>query len=48
MTINYIQKLLQGEKVEWKMLGEVADIVDGFALNTKDVKEQGKYSVIKI
>ena len=46
--MKYIDKLLQGAPVEWKTLGEVADIVDGFAIKAKEIQDHGEYAVIKI
>ena len=40
--MNYLEKLLQGAPVEWKTLGEVADIGTGSS-NRQDESENGKY-----
>ncbi|MDK4683892.1 restriction endonuclease subunit S [Kingella negevensis] len=47
MQINRIlAKFLQGEKVEWKTLGEVVTIEKGVQLNKSLLSETGKYPVI--
>lgn len=43
--MNYIQKLLNGEKVEWKTLGEVADLQRGTSITAKNLSE-GEIPVI--
>lgn len=40
--LKYMEKLLDGVEVEWKALGEVADIGTGSS-NRQDEAEQGKY-----
>lgn len=45
---NFIKDLLKGQEVEWKTLGEVAKITDGFALNAKNIEGEGAYSIVKI
>lgn len=46
MTINYIQKLLQGEKVEWRSLGEVAKLSRGRVISKDFLRDnKGKYPV---
>ncbi|MDO4224528.1 MAG: restriction endonuclease subunit S, partial [Bergeyella zoohelcum] len=40
--MTYIQKLLNGEKVEWKQLGEVAEIKTG-KLNANAAEKDGVY-----
>lgn len=45
--MNYIQKLLNGEKVEWKTLGEVCEIKTGQAVNKQIILDNlGEYPVI--
>ena len=39
--MSYIEKLLQGEEVEWKKLGEVCDFKNGFAFKSNLFKEEG-------
>ena len=41
--MNYIQKLLNGEKVEWKTLGEVCKINKGKQLNKTELRDEGEY-----
>ncbi|GJQ06334.1 type I restriction system specificity protein [Capnocytophaga cynodegmi] len=41
--MNRIENLLQGQKVEWKTLGEVCVINKGKQLNKTELKEEGKY-----
>ncbi|GIZ15816.1 restriction endonuclease subunit S [Capnocytophaga catalasegens] len=41
--MKYIENLLQGQKVEWKTLGEVCEINKGKQLNKTELKEEGKY-----
>lgn len=43
--ITYIEKLLNGQPVEWKKLGEVAEIKRGTSVTKKTVRE-GQYPVI--
>jgi JHP726-like protein len=43
--ITYIEKLLNGQPVEWKTLGEVAEIKRGTSVTKKTVRE-GQYPVI--
>lgn len=45
--MNYIQKLLGGEKVEWKTLGEICEIKTGQAVNKQIILNNlGEYPVI--
>ncbi|WP_287350586.1 hypothetical protein [Porphyromonas sp.] len=39
--ITYIEKLLKGQPVEWKTLGEVGTFVRGSGLQKKDLKDSG-------
>ena len=41
----YLERLLEGETVEWKKLGEVCDILRGKRLTKKELSEEGKYAV---
>ena len=41
----YIAKLLNGEKVQWKTLGEVCKILRGKRLTKKELSDEGKYPV---
>lgn len=41
-----IDEMLKNEKVEWKKLGDVCEIVKGKQFNRKDMLEDGKYPVI--
>ena len=41
----YLERLLEGEAVEWKTLGEVCDILRGKRLTKKELSEEGKYAV---
>lgn len=41
--IKYIEQLLQGQLVEWKSLGEVAEIQKGKQLNKTELTEVGRY-----
>lgn len=41
--IKYIEQLLQGQPVEWKPLGEVAEIQKGKQLNKTELTEVGRY-----
>ncbi|QCX54105.1 restriction endonuclease subunit S [Elizabethkingia sp. JS20170427COW] len=43
--MSYLDKLLQGEKVEWKTLGEVAELKRGTTV-TKNTSTEGIYPVI--
>ncbi len=44
-TLPFLERLLDGEKVEWKTLGEVCDILRGKRLTKKELSEEGKYAV---
>ena len=41
-----MEKLLVGEKVEWKKLGEVCEIIKGKQFNKEDMLEIASYPVI--
>ena len=43
--MSYIDKLLQGQEVQWKTLGEVADIKRGRRLVRKELSQNGCYAV---
>ncbi len=43
--LPYLERLLEGEAVEWKTLGEVCDILRGKRLTKKELSEGGKYAV---
>ena len=43
--LPYLERLLDGETVEWKTLGEVCDILRGKRLTKKELSEKGKYAV---
>lgn len=43
--MNYIENLLQGQKVEWKTLGEVCSVLRGKRLTKKELIENGEYPV---
>ena len=40
-TLPYLERLLDGEKVEWKTLGEVGTFVRGTSFQKKDFEEKG-------
>lgn len=42
---NFLEKLLDGQKVEWKKLGEVCNVLRGRRLTKKDMIEDGEYLV---
>lgn len=44
--MSKIDELLKNEKVEWKKLGEVCDIIRGVRVTKKDLLENGKYPVV--
>ena len=44
-TLPFLERLLDGEKVEWQTLGEVCDILRGKRLTKKELSEEGKYAV---
>lgn len=44
--MSKIDEMLKNEKVEWKKLGDVCEIVKGKQFNRKDMLEDGKYPVI--
>lgn len=44
--MSKIDKLLKNERVEWKKLGEVCEIVRGIRVTKKDLVENGKYPVV--
>ena len=41
--MSYIDKLLQGQEVQWKTLGEVTKLEKGRQLNKKDLSDKGLY-----
>ena len=41
----YLERLLDGEEVEWKTLGEVCSILRGRRLTKKQLSDEGKYPV---
>ena len=45
--MKYIEKLLQGVEVEWKKLGEVAEIKRGRRLVRRELSETGRYAVFQ-
>ena len=44
--MKYIEKLLQGTKVEWKKLGEICSIKTGKGITKKDAATNGRYPII--
>ena len=40
---NFIEKLLYGVKVEWRKLGEVANLITTGKLNANAMEEEGLY-----
>lgn len=44
--MSKIDEMLKNEKVEWKKLGEVCEIIKGKQFNRKHMLEDGKYPVI--
>ena len=42
---NFLEQLLDGQKVEWKKLGEVCNVQRGRRLTKKDMIEDGEYLV---
>src|SRR5699024_2882014 len=40
-NLGFIEKLLDGEKVEWVALGEIADILNGYAFKSSLYSEEG-------
>ena len=44
--MSKIMDMIKNEKVEWKKLGEVCDIIKGKQFNKRDMLEDGKYPVI--
>lgn len=43
----YLERLLEGEVVEWKTLGEVCDILRGKRVTKKELSDEGKYAVFQ-
>ena len=43
----YLERLLEGEAVEWKTLGEVCDILRGKRVTKKELSDEGKYAVFQ-
>jgi len=46
IKMSKIMDIIKNEKVEWKKLGEVCDIIKGKQFNKRDMLEDGKYPVI--
>lgn len=44
--MSKIDELLKGEKVEWKRLGDVCEIIRGVRVTKKDLLKNGKYPVV--
>lgn len=44
--MSYLNKLLQGAEVEWKTIGEVAEIIRGVRITKKDLVPNGDYPVV--
>lgn len=44
--MSFLDKLLEGVEVEWKTLGEVAEIIRGVRVTKKDLLSDGKYPVV--
>ncbi|MDK8275696.1 MAG: restriction endonuclease subunit S [Peptoniphilus duerdenii] len=44
--MSKIDELLKDEKVEWKRLGDVCDIIRGVRVTKKDLLKNGKYPVV--
>ncbi|WP_338965191.1 restriction endonuclease subunit S [Fusobacterium nucleatum] len=44
--MSKIMDIIKNEKVEWRKLGEVCDIIKGKQFNKRDMLEDGKYPVI--
>ena len=45
--LPYLERLLEGEAVEWKTLGEVCDILRGKRVTKKELSDEGKYAVFQ-
>ena len=43
----YLERLLEGEAVEWKTLGEVCDILRGKRVTKKELSDEGEYAVFQ-
>ncbi len=43
----YLERLLEGEEVQWKTLGEVCDILRGKRVTKKELSDEGKYAVFQ-
>ena len=43
--VNYMEKLLQGIKVEWKLLGEVSKVLRGKRLTRSQLSDNEKFPV---
>ena len=43
----YLERLLDGEEVEWKTLGEVCDILRGKRVTKKELSDEGEYAVFQ-
>ena len=46
--LSFMEKLLDGVKVEWKALGEVSRFINGRAYKKPELLEQGKYPVLRV
>ena len=44
-NMDFLEQLLDGQKVEWKKLGEVCNVLRGRRLTKKDMIEDGEYLV---
>lgn len=47
-NVDYLNKLLKGTEVEWKMLGEVCRFINGRAYKKPELLDQGKYTVLRV
>ena len=43
--VNYMEKLLRGIKVEWKLLGEVSKVLRGKRLTRSQLSDNEKFPV---
>lgn len=44
-TVGYLERLLDGSDVEWKLLSDVATVLRGKRLTTKELSAAAKYPV---
>jgi type I restriction enzyme S subunit len=44
--MSYLEKILEGVDVQWKPLGELAEIIRGVRVTKKDLLADGKYPVV--